>query len=87
MSLHGPSHEDTVWFTHRFIIFFQFRSKAINRVRFGKMSYCKGMTLWNRRIQVQSVDVLKCIFIRNKVSVFQSTFASLIAHSVHARSK
>ena len=45
MSLHGPSHEDTVWFTHRFIIFFQFRSKAINRVRFGKMSYCKGMTL------------------------------------------
>ena len=38
MSLHGPGHEDTILFTHRFIIFFQFRSKAINGVRFGKIS-------------------------------------------------
>ena len=38
MSLHRPRHENTVWLTHLFTIFFQFRSKAINGVRFGKIS-------------------------------------------------
>ena len=41
----------------------------------------------DQQSKVRKDASLECIFIKNKVSVFELTFASLIAHSVHARSK
>ena len=72
------SQHDTVWLTHLFIIFF--RSEAKRSIEYNlAIFHCKGMALWNRKMQVKGVHILKCIFIGSQISLFLLT----LPHSKH----
>ena len=45
MSLHGPGHEDIIWFTHRFIIFSLIPKQSYQWSEVWKDYYCKEMKL------------------------------------------